>query len=245
MNTLVISFPPFKFQSTLPAGGATFVRIFQFKQSVISIHAPRGGSDVRHPAEDQRFGVISIHAPRGGSDKIRKRPDGLHGHFNPRSPRGERHRQKSRISSGDLKFQSTLPAGGATRSGPESPMARSHISIHAPRGGSDTQSASCTTGIPKYFNPRSPRGERLTDLSNATSATINISIHAPRGGSDEKIQECLEPTKIISIHAPRGGSDQRRSLWLSGSLGNFNPRSPRGERQQKCMFFMREFIHIP
>ena len=35
---------------------------------------------------------------------------------------------------------------------------------------------------------------------------------------------------IISIHAPRMGSDNRfRGRY--GNVGNFNPRSPHGERQ--------------
>ena len=55
----------------------------------ISIHAPRGGSDLvqdeaPYPCE------ISIHAPRGGSDEPDTwvEDDGLD--FNPRSPWGER-----------------------------------------------------------------------------------------------------------------------------------------------------------
>ena len=82
--------PPIKFQSTLPVGGATLLSptsamsVFYFNPrspwgerpagpvdvtdgTLISIHAPRGGSD------DKTLGrgpwhTISIHAPRGGSD---------------------------------------------------------------------------------------------------------------------------------------------------------------------------------
>ena len=56
-------------------------------------------------------------------------------------------------------FQSTLPAGGATRreSGEITPK---WISIHAPRGGSDND-LSAKIRERFDFNPRSPRGERL------------------------------------------------------------------------------------
>ena len=35
------------FQSTLPAGGATYVHFWKVGKQNISIHAPRGGSDLR------------------------------------------------------------------------------------------------------------------------------------------------------------------------------------------------------
>ena len=57
--------------------------------------------------------LISIHAPRGGSDQGRVYQAGQAQHFNPRSPRGERLTGPD----GPMKksqFQSTLPAGGAT-----------------------------------------------------------------------------------------------------------------------------------
>ena len=56
------------------------------------------------------------------------------------------------------------------------------ISIHAPRAGSDAlRSMAGIAG--RYFNPRSPCGERR-GLSGALWLIDNISIHAPRAGSD-------------------------------------------------------------
>ena len=78
-------------------------------------------------------------------------------HFNPRSPHGERH-DKAQINFGALKFQSTLPARGATESCWRR-YPRGHISIHAPRTGSDP-SALLMALAQKHFNPRSPHGER-------------------------------------------------------------------------------------
>ena len=55
------------FQSTLPAGGATKNKHIGTYDTIISIHAPRGGSDLPMipPTVTHQ---ISIHAPRGGSD---------------------------------------------------------------------------------------------------------------------------------------------------------------------------------
>ena len=57
-----------QFQSTLPVGGATRASSCKFHKNRISIHAPRGGSDLRNWII-ARYHNISIHAPRGGSDK--------------------------------------------------------------------------------------------------------------------------------------------------------------------------------
>ena len=59
--------PPFEFQSTPPARGATRGGLGHDPDVGISIHAPREGGDWVHP--EGRFAVvISIHAPREGGD---------------------------------------------------------------------------------------------------------------------------------------------------------------------------------
>ena len=102
---------------------------------LISIHAPRTGSDVVSRYSRRRRLTISIHAPRTGSDRWQV---GLHvrqGYFNPRSPHGER---QSLIFAEPvvLAFQSTLPARGAT------------------------VEVLCRSRRFQHFNPRSPHGER-------------------------------------------------------------------------------------
>ena len=79
-----------------------------------------------------------------------------------------------------------------------------HISIHAPRTGSDP--AGCW---------RRGRGR--------------ISIHAPRTGSDGDFSSGNKNLEI-SIHAPRTGSDSSGTSG-SGNQYHFNPRSPHGERR--------------
>ena len=102
-----------QFQSTLPARGATPPAACRRRTPPISIHAPRTGSDDNPPDDDLLAEVISIHAPRTGSD--------------------------TRLTSagrGTGRFQSTLPARGATNS------------------------RSRETAKSFHFNPRSPHGER-------------------------------------------------------------------------------------
>ena len=128
-----------------------------------------------------------------------------------------------------MRFQSTLPARGATvllaARGEEL-----RISIHAPREGSD-MIASNTARLDMIFQSTLPaRG--ATILQKLVHRTADISIHAPREGSDVR---GLRPAGSlpISIHAPREGSDLDQHLHLPG-VNDFNPRSPRGERQQMC-----------
>ena len=192
----------------------------------ISIHAPRMGSDLISVAAACRalrfqstlpgWGAtgchallfhlvnISIHAPRMGSDSIgRPYPRSLI-HFNPRSPDGERLRLKS-PSQHYAEFQSTLPGWGATFNvvlGVHS----AHISIHAPRMGSDLFALS-SCGLFHVFQSTLP-GWGATAFRHSPPLVSMISIHAPRMGSDET-QKPLSALCRISIHAPRMGSDRR------------------------------------
>ncbi len=102
----------------------------------------------------------------------------------------------------------------------------------------------------KYFNPRSPHGERqlgrtcfsiqrsaFQSTLPARGATAHrrnrqdnrrISIHAPRTGSDGRTGVSCGYGNI-SIHAPRTGSDMQPIRRVLTFL-NFNPRTPHGER---------------
>ena len=131
------------------------------------------------------------------------------------------------------RFQSTLPAWGATRFVILCEQIL-HISIHAPRMGSDKMPLAMTFAL-FNFNPRSPHGERRILLESVIEG-ISISIHAPRMGSDAPVSlpaptpqgfqstlpawgatlwiSQLYVNSIISIHAPRMGSDRCSSrLW--------------------------------
>ena len=218
---------PWRFQSTLPARGATFGSAPKFSRMRISIHAPRTGSDASRKKYIP-WALISIHAPRTGSDQL-----------------GD-----NRLA-GCVEFQSTLPARGATW-GFSQVFCVLSISIHAPRTGSDFQGAGLL-GLQGCISIHAPRtGSDKTVVTE--SGNRLISIHAPRTGSDLS-QGSLSTNFDISIHAPRTGSDRfdshssiRRfkfqstlpargataaaAACLSWTL-YFNPRSPHGERLRK------------
>ena len=216
-----------RFQSTLPARGATGSSILPGCAQLISIHAPRTGSDIRKrgssaaastfqstlPARgatskavgnDSRGVLISIHAPRTGSDHEPAAGYCNLRHFNPRSPHGER-RPPSTLVQSCATISIHAPRTGSDVALRQQPCDRLRISIHAPRTGSDVR-----WDAKKYRYMR-------------------ISIHAPRTGSDTDGLRGIE-TSTISIHAPRTGSDL--ILRLNRPDGDdFNPRSPHGERQ--------------
>ena len=79
-----------QFQSTLPVRGATVTSQYLQHGVIISIHAPREGSDPQG-IRNSKHNPISIHAPREGSDFS----------FINQNP-------------GRVLFQSTLPVRGAT-----------------------------------------------------------------------------------------------------------------------------------
>ena len=143
-----------RFQSTLPAWGATLRGVTRRSIESVSIHAPRVGSDPDDRRESEQ-GEVSIHAPRVGSD-----------------------RQCDPEDRDRVRFQSTLPAWGATGKCPER-TGYAKVSIHAPRVGSDQQAAGvCSRRC--CFNPRSPRGERLR-ISFETNLEQGFNPRSPRG----------------------------------------------------------------
>ena len=170
---------------------------------MISIHAPRMGSDHTETHGDQHHRRISIHAPRMGSDSRRPgRRSGPCPDFNPRSPDGERLATKDEYIE-KYKFQSTLPGWGATFIYCAN-IVYIKISIHAPRMGSDMR-ALLDSPSTKDFNPRSPDGERL-------NAPVTAGLMR------------LFQSTLPGWGATTCGFGDRRSTDY------FNPRSPDGER---------------
>ena len=192
---------PRPFQSTLPVGGATGSYPWWRSCGRFQSTLPVGGATFRCRPETL-FSMVSIHAPRGGSDANSQTGCNLAPRFNPRSPWGER-QFTAGDDSGRTLFQSTLPVGGATRNSGRKRSANLFqstlpvggatikdrameylrlVSIHAPRGGSD--SSGRIWPLPYLsFNPRSPWGERPAWRIPRGTHT-QVSIHAPRGGSD-------------------------------------------------------------
>ena len=127
------------FQSTLPVWGATIDHRSHAERKLISIHAPRVGSDSiaaltaalefyfnpRSPCgERPRLAAtlrpqsrISIHAPRVGSDLTDKEVWQFE-KISIHAPRVGSDRTHARAKAKNKPFQSTLPVWGATRSRP-------------------------------------------------------------------------------------------------------------------------------
>ena len=77
------------------------------------------------------------------------------------------------------------------------------------------------------FNPRSPCGERHIQPRTTSSPSVFQSTLPMRGAT--LIQFPSFQSWAISIHAPHAGSDSHDVTRWAYS-GNFNPRSPCGER---------------
>ena len=189
------------FQSTLPAGGATFVFLhaasmvinfnprspqgerlssFYFFTCTFKFQSTLPAGGATEPIILIASGIpISIHAPRRGSDfqglcLIDPTDD-----FNPRSPQGERPETVFLLLPLTI-FQSTLPAGGATAHRDE-PIQANNFNPRSPQG--ERQNAAIDANIVKTFQSTLPAGGATFEFGAASIAFI-ISIHAPRRGSD-------------------------------------------------------------
>ncbi len=214
----------FNFNPRSPCGERRFTRHTFCKFTLISIHAPRVGSDMPPQFRTTSQAYFNPRSPCGERRRTAGHPP-QHTDFNPRSPCGERLSAVVECRSTFI-FQSTLPVWGATSLSKGSPLSPS-ISIHAPRVGSDHRHHQ---GNPfQTISIHAPRvGSDPTNKENkiiyvpfqstlpvwgATSSALcynvamDISIHAPRVGSDQLFIKRLRK-HFISIHAPRVGSDR-------------------------------------
>ena len=169
----------FLFQSTLPVWGATSSNLHGRKNIVISIHAPRVGSDGRSGKTRRKEDLFQSTLPVWGATR----------------------NSDSKITI--RVFQSTLPVWGATVS-----VLHRHnvilISIHAPRVGSDKRSV-ILNYYQKDFNPRSPCGERLLFAGNiSVPADFN-----PRSPCGERLQERAAKLQEAMNFNPRSPCGER------------------------------------
>ena len=129
---------------------------------------------------------ISIHAPRTGSDPANAAIRRAVSRFQSTLPA----RGATGCSIGcfltQLIFQSTLPARGATSSKSSRMPVFSNFNPRSPHGERPMRIAALS---PRWlhFNPRSPHGERLATV-HSDFGGVRISIHAPRTGSDSRVR---------------------------------------------------------
>ena len=145
-----------KFQSTLPVWGATPVRALYILARAISIHAPRVGSDNKY-LQDDKQAHISIHAPRVGSDREAKLDEQLSNIFQSTLPVWGATLPHPGCA-GLRRFQSTLPVWGATDAQDVTALDNQFQSTLPVWGATSTVMSS--GAMSRYFNPRSPCGER-------------------------------------------------------------------------------------
>ena len=147
--------------------------------------------------------AISIHAPRKGSDSIRFRNGTIMHYFNPRSPQGER---------------LIIPGAENRRT--------HHFNPRSPQGERPAVNAAAVTA--PNFNPRSPQGERQgTRVKYIRRKKFQSTLPA-RGATLRKLLQELISVLFQSTLPARGATEILRAL--QPSIGNFNPRSPQGER---------------
>ena len=153
----LMDFTPVPFQSTLPARGATNGISRYSMPLLISIHAPRTGSDgtdAASVAQDCHFNPRSPHGERLGGPPAQPHQDGQ---FQSTLPaRGATDREQERAKT--LIFQSTLPARGATVVKVRVRLIEPFQSTLPARGA--TIPARRVSRGSTHFNPRSPHGER-------------------------------------------------------------------------------------
>ena len=124
-----------------PRGERLFLFRFFFAQSIISIHAPREGSDLSNFMFSPQFSVFLSTLPARGATKGRYV-----------------------LSTAERQFLSTLPARGATLGTAIRILRTLNISIHAPREGSDPPPLDCPPPMPISIHaPREGSDQRSPD----------------------------------------------------------------------------------
>ena len=194
----------------------------------ISIHAPRTGSD-RAAAVRAWNNDISIHAPRTGSDGGKPCTTSSFTNFNPRSPHGER---LIYVDGNDVenKFQSTLPARGATVRVADRQESKIFQSTLPARGATITDCLSRTTS--RFQSTLPARG--ATTWCSSKLCTAEFQSTLPARGATRRFRPVGSRRQYFNPRSPHG--ERRWRLFFRIQESDFNPRSPHGERPKgrKC-----------
>ena len=150
-------------------------------------------------------GINSTHAPRTGSDLA-----------------------MNSVGAGQLQFQPTLPARGATRRERQGGHA-DHISTHAPRTGSDCRTSGRSSRIVPFQPTLPARGATFGDEATAKAAQEFQPTLPARGATIIAVPLRRRFTNF-NPRSPHGSDQSRQPEPPAAS--NFNPRSPHGERRR-------------
>ena len=147
--------------------------------------------------------LISIHAPREGSDSTPPQRVVQGPYFNPRPPRGERLQLLQPV--GGLKqFQSTPPERGATWDGIKFRAPDGHFNPRPPRG--ERRRVAVVSGQFWLISIHAPERGATTLIRYRYIAVENFNPR-PREGSDPP-KKFPARALLISIHAPERGATQ-------------------------------------
>ena len=215
------------FNPRAPCGARLFPLPVLLHRIDISIHAPHAGRDKVLPHGRTIGSDFNPRAPCGArpmyGGQARRPAD-----FNPRAPCGARHGLLLWGNTGNG-FQSTRPMRGATCRQRKSRLSE-----------------------PSYFNPRAPCGARRTWV-DYNVAGVGISIHAPHAGRDLNVATDTAEYSVFQSTRPARGATYQADIAkyneafqstrpARGATGtakmpkqyckDFNPRAPRGARQE-------------
>ena len=186
------------FQSTRPARGATGSRGPRRHAVRVSIHAPRAGRDYAPTGDGPTAPGFNPRAPRGARPSRTYSASAFVLFQSTRPARGATPRARCRRPGGGVSIHA--PRAGRDTS-PPATAKQGQVSIHAPRAGRDL-SAACRNLPPDVsihapragrdlfapqqffklcsFNPRAPRGARLS-VPSADTLRSSFNPRAPRG----------------------------------------------------------------
>ena len=218
---------------------------------------PRAGGK---PVSQEYFNPLFLHGERPqGASAPGPRPL----NFNPLSPCGERHfcsfprswglcyfnplspcgRDEiiNRGNSADVKFQSTLPVKGETKS-PNLGRYDTPISIHSPMRG-ETRREITKAGI--AFQSTLPvRGE--TQTNGGLSQVYQISIHSPHAGRDIPVAILVLRKNRFQSTLPMRGRDRDTLLaYLDTQISIHSPRAGRDWAAYNSLPLSLISIHSP
>ena len=103
------------------------------------------------------------------------------------------------------------------------------ISIHAPRTGSDSP-VTVLYSVSRYFNPRSPHGERLYAQQMIRAHKSHFNPRSPHG-ERQSASTFQSVQRYFNPRSPHG--ERPTAASTASSALDFNPRSPHGERQKR------------
>ena len=140
----------------------------------------------RSPHGERRFRAlqglaacdISTHAPRTGSDVSTSRTMRTSTAFQPTLPARGATDARPPDYVPEL-FQPTLPARGATTTSPNLPTSTRYFNPRSPHG--ERQRTTAQSGDAGNFNPRSPHGERRAAARGINPPNVDFNPRSPHG----------------------------------------------------------------